>query len=142
MPRSNAYAKLRTFIRKAVKEEIEKQLRSQDTSFRSSPPETFDLDPRFSTGHYTVDKEPFPHVEQPPENRQSKRRTSNQEANDHPRFVHDPVGLFGPMPPDAERPPEERRSGEWPPGPPENQSDHFNMPPHSEPRRSGRNRTS
>lgn len=142
MPRNKTQAKLRTLIRKLVKEEMEKELRSQDPRFVSSPHETFDLDPRFSTGHYTVEREPFPHDEQPLANKQSKKHMGHHEDNAQSGFAHEPIGLFGPMSPDDARPPTDRRSDGWPSGPPSNEREPFSsMPPVNGARRSGRGRT-
>lgn len=153
MPRNMNDAKLRALIRKMVKEELSKSLQSQDPHSVSVPPDTFELDPRFSTGHYTVEHEPFPHSEyRRSGKRQSKRRTGKR-MSDHyvDRFPHQPSGIFGPMPPIPEQQsPDRRRTDDLPaprsmgpmgprgafPSPPP--ADFNAPPPYSEPQRSHR----
>lgn len=121
MSKKNEAAKLRALIRKVVKEELNKALPSEDHHDGPAAPDTFDLDPRFSTGHYTVEQDPFPHSEPNGTKRQSKRQTGKNTSGRHTdQFKHQPVGLFGPMPPGPEPLPQDyRRTGQWPPEPPE-----------------------
>lgn len=117
MPKKSADAKLRALIRKVVKEELNKVLNSNDPRYVSVPSDNFDLDPRFSTGHYTTENEPVPFDQRSGVKRQSKRRTSKKASGNQTNPVEPHLGgVFGPMPPLHEQPPlEQRGAGNWPP---------------------------
>lgn len=122
MANKSAYAKLRSLIRKMVQEELSKTLKSNDPRHDSSRSDNFDLDPRFSTGHYTMRREPFPHFsEEEGYERHSGKGTDNMTSGyNAPEFRegfnHPP---FPPQPPSGQRKdawPDER--GFPPPFPP------------------------
>lgn len=110
MSKKTAHMKLKALIRKVVQEELNKALKVNDPQNAPTSPDTFDLDPRFSTGHYTMENESFPHNEgQSGEKRKSKRQSA-KETTDHtmPEFGPHPGGAFGPPP----MPPEQPQSGQ------------------------------
>lgn len=144
--------KLRAFIRKVVKEELNKAQHSQgEPDMISGPPDSFNLDPRFSTGHYTVEQDPFPHSGQRNSSRRRSKRQTGKRASEP--FSHHfgpppPSGIFGPVSPHPEQfPPEQHKTdGPRPQGPVGEQPGNipppytgFGPPPVPEPGRSGRN---
>lgn len=107
MSKKNGNARLRTLIRKIVQEELHKTLKSNDPG--SS--ESFDLDPRFSTGHYMTDRDPFPHLEPSGETKRqtgkhSGKKTTEEKPPQPPILSPYPGGIFGPpYPPPPGNPP-------------------------------------
>ena len=110
MPKKNAHSKLKALIRKVVQEELNKALKTNDPRHAHASHDTFDLDPRFSTGHYTRDNDPFPHNEELSGTKRQSKRQTDKETSEHavPEFEPFPGGAFGPPP----NPPEQPRSGQ------------------------------
>lgn len=132
MSKKGADAKLRRLIRKMVVEEVRKVMETDDPRFAANQSQGFDLDPRFTTGHYTPHTEPFPHASGPMDDpQQADPDAPKQATSRRQQETEAQISPYHPIPPFFSGPPQPPAGPEhWSPGPPPNAPDPHHNGPH------------